>query len=401
MRSCYFMKRDWNLADIGAEISSQEQYDADLIIIGAGPAGLSLAMHLVKDNPAWAGRMLLLEKAAHPRPKLCGGAVTRLGLDILQNLGFELPLPIGQARVNEARIIYAGRTVHVRGSPELTIFNRAELDAYLAKQASRRGISICENEPVKSFQIDDRGVTVITPLRTYRTKALAGADGSKGIVRQILNRSERYTRVARLLEVLTPAPETAEQFTEGFALFDFSGVRKDLQGYFWSFPTQVNGLTTFNRGVYDARISRRRERADLPDLLQAGLQACGEEPGAIHIAGHPIHWFSPRSRLSLPRLLLVGDAAGVDSLFGEGIAPALGYGQAAAQSIEQAFSNGDFSFRDYRRRFLLSPTGRYLLARWWVAWWGYRLSEYPVTMHFIWTVGKIVNRLWPASPPLY
>jgi hypothetical protein len=36
-------------------------------IVGAGPAGLSTALHLLQIDPSWAERMLVLEKAAHPR----------------------------------------------------------------------------------------------------------------------------------------------------------------------------------------------------------------------------------------------------------------------------------------------------------------------------------------------
>jgi len=63
------------------------------------------------------------------------------------------------------------------------------------------------------------------------------------------------------------------------------------------------------------------------------------------VDGHPIHCFSPRNRFSMPRLLLVGDAAGVDPLFGEGIAPALAYGQVAAAALMEAFTQADFSLR--------------------------------------------------------
>ena len=373
----------------------------DLLIAGAGPAGLSVALHLLKQDPSWAGRMLLLEKAAHPRPKLCGGAVTRLGLDLLRDLGFELPLPIPQARVDDVRLSYAGRLVHVRGHPQLAIFHRAELDAYLAEQARSRGAVILENEPVKSFSIQADGVTVATPRDIYQARALVGADGSRGIVRQVLARSERRTRVARLLEVLTPAEESALQFLERYAWFDFTPAAKKLQGYFWDFPSRLGGQPVFNRGIYDARLSQSRERAALPELLHAGLAGLDADPQGLQLSGHPIHWFSPRSRYSLPRLLLVGDAAGADPLFGEGIAPALGYGQVAAQVLQHAFRIGDFSFNDYRLRLFRSPVGRYLLARWLAAYVSYHLSDQLWFMHMMWTLGQVVNTVWPKPPPLY
>lgn len=383
----------------------------DLLISGAGPAGLSLALHLLQQDPSWSERLILLEKAAHPRPKLCGGAVTRLGLGILKDLGFNLPLPIPQARVDDVRLAYAGRVVHVRGRPQLAVFHRAELDAYLAEQACQRGAVIRQNEPVQSFTVDREGVTVTTSKEVYRAHVLVGADGSKGAARQFANRFEKRRRVARLLEVLAPAQPRAPQFVERFALFDFTPVGEGLQGYFWDFPSQVEGQPALNRGIYDARIDQQRERASLPDLLDASLSAAVMGPAVLRSleseshrvrpAGHPIHWFSPRSRLSLPRLLLVGDAAGVDPLFGEGIAPALGYGKVAAQSLQRAFAGGDFSFRDYRARVFSSPVGRYLLVRWAVAWWSYRLSGHPSYMHFLWSLGIALAKLWPEPPPLY
>ncbi|HZD56848.1 MAG TPA: NAD(P)/FAD-dependent oxidoreductase [Anaerolineales bacterium] len=372
----------------------------DVLIIGAGPAGLSTALHLVKADPAWAERMLLVEKAIHPRHKLCGGAVTRMGLETLESLDFHLPLPLPQARVDDIRLVYASRTIHVPGRPGFVVFHRAEFDAYLADQARQRGARIYQDEEVKSVSVDDRGAIVVTTKDTYRAKAIVGADGAKGVTRRLLNDHRGPARVARLLEVMQPAPPDAELFSERCAGFDFNLVGQDLQGYFWDFPSRVDGQPHFNRGIYDARFAPKRPRADLLDLLNRSLASLDQDPAGVKIEGHPIHWFSPRNRFASRRLLLVGDAAGADPLFGEGIAPALEYGKVAAQVLQQAFERDDFSFRDYRARLLRSPIGRYLLLRWTVAWWGYRLSNKPWYMHGLWSLGKFLAAVWPQPGPM-
>ena len=381
----------------------------DLLIVGAGPAGLSTALHLLQADPAWAGRMLLLEKAAHPRPKLCGGGVTRLGLSILRDLGFPLPLPIPQARVDDVRLGYAGRVIHSRGRPHFAVFHRQELDAYLADQARQRGAVICENEAVTAFQVDEGGVTVTTTRSAYRANALVAADGSKGIVRQTLMRQQlsqprqapRRQRVARLLETLCIANEASALFDEQAAEFDFTPAKDGLQGYCWDFPSWVDGERRVNRGIYDARLAAGRMRPDLPAMLKAYLEKRVLEGESPVIEGHPIRWFSPRERFAWPRLLLVGDAAGADPLFGEGIAPALGYGQVAAYSLQAAFASGDFTFQDYRQRLKESAVGRYLMVRWVAAEGAYHLSHHSLFMHLAWTLGDIVARMWPKLEELY
>ncbi len=367
----------------------------DLLVLGAGPAGLSTALHLLQLDPAWAGRMLLLEKSAHPREKLCGGAVTRLGLEILQGLGFPLPLPIPHARVDDVRLRYGQRVVHVPGQPQLLVFHRAELDAYLADQARRRGAILCENEAVLSIDPQSEAVIVTTGRKVYRARAVVAADGSKGVVRQWLNRAQTRTRVARTLEVLYPAALSAPQFMDRYALFDFSLARQGLQGYYWDFPSRVAGNSRLNLGVYDACTSLYRPRAHLLPLLQQAVQV--EQTGSedVRPSGHPIHWFSPRNQFAFPRMVLVGDAAGADPLFGEGIGPALAYGQVAAQAVHQAFASGDLSFKNYRQLLVRSSVGRYLMTRWVAASVAYHLSGHALFMNLLWRVGAAVAYLWP------
>jgi flavin-dependent dehydrogenase len=372
-----------------------------LIIIGAGPAGISTALHLMQIDPSWAERMVVVEKARHPRPKLCGGGLTRMGLEVLRDLGFPLPLPLPQARVDDVRLQYRNRVVHVRGNPQIAIFHRPELDAWLAEQAQERGVHIQQMVAVKTLARDAEGVTIQTNTEEFRAKVVVGADGSLGITRRLVEGGRTRKRIARLLETILPADQQAGQFTERYALFDFTALDHDLQGYFWDFPMLAGGVPGFNRGVYDARLAAKRRRADLPGLLGAGIQGLGPLQTGSQVAGHPLHWFSPRNRLAAERVLLVGDAAGADPLFGEGIAPALGYGLVAAQVVNNAFLRQDFSFRDYRRQVFRSKVGRYLLLRWLVAESSYRLSMHAWFVHLVWSLGGLLNRLWPIPADLY
>jgi menaquinone-9 beta-reductase len=375
--------------------------DVDLLIIGSGPAGLSTALHLLKQDKSWAQRMLILEKESHPRPKLCGGGITRLGIDLLQDLGFKFPLPIPQALVDDVRFTYQDRTIHVRGKPQLSIVHRADFDAYLAQSARSLGAVIKENEAVQTLERDENCVHITSSKSYYQAKAVVIADGSKGIMRRMILGHSKPSKTARLLEVLTPVAENLPLFVDRYAQFDFTAVKHGLQGYTWVFPSKVDGSACLNQGVYDARITEKKPEKSLPQILMNSLHKHTGDSGSLELKGHPIHWFSPTDRFSLPRILFVGDAAGVDPLFGEGISPALAYGKIAAGSMQRAFQKNDFSFRDYRRRILISKLGRYLILRWCIAVASYRLSGNQRFMHALWTFGDLLARKWPQPKPKY
>jgi flavin-dependent dehydrogenase len=101
------------------------------------------------------------------------------------------------------------------------------------------------------------------------------------------------------------------------------------------------------------------------------------------------------------RVLLVGDAAGIAPLLGEGISPALAFGRVAADAIEAAFRSNDFSLKDYGRRVFLSEVGGYLSLRWLVAYWVYSIAPWPALMHAFWTLIWMLSKVWPDPPPLY
>ena len=85
----------------------------DLIIIGAGPSGLSTALHLDRFARDLGLDILILEKSLHPRVKLCAGGILAEGEAILSKLDLDLH-EVPHVDVNKAFMNYAGRGLTAR-----------------------------------------------------------------------------------------------------------------------------------------------------------------------------------------------------------------------------------------------------------------------------------------------
>ena len=78
------------------------------------------------------------------------------------------------------------------------------------------------------------------------------------------------------------------------------------------------------------------------------------------LLSHPIRWFSNEDTISQPNILLAGDAVGIEPAFGGGIHFALSYGNVAAKTVNDAFKNNDFSFKDYKQRIQTHLIGKWI-----------------------------------------
>ncbi len=371
----------------------------DILIVGSGPSGTSTALHLVKNNPAWAKRIVVVDKAVHPREKLCGGGVTHIGQNILARLG--LPFEPKSFDVREVRLLYQDQSYSFFGNPVFRIIRRDEFDHWLVKTAVSLGVNVRQGEAVTDVVPHDDYVEVTTEKAIFHAQTVVAADGSRSFVRRRL-KWEDDSRVARLIEVLTPENAHAQpEFRDGVAIFDFTPMTDhQLQGYYWDFPSYVDGQPYMNRGVFDSRARPERPKADLKQTLGDAMAVRDRNLSEYKLKGHPIRWWGGNGRFAIPRVILVGDAAGTDPLFGEGISFALGYGEVAAAALADAFARQDFSFATYKKQLHRHPLFRHLNLRTRLARFAYIL-KYPRFFRAGWWAARHIIKLTRWRDPNY
>lgn len=368
--------------------------EVDVLIVGAGPAGMSTALHLVQANGAWSQRVVVLDKAVHPREKVCGGGLTQLGERVLQNLGLKMDIPF--LPINRLQFVYQDQAYAVCDDPVFWIVQRNEFDHWLIQSGERRGICVRQGEAVVQVLPREGFVEVVTDRATFHAKVVVAADGSCSGVRQQLKMTNPG-RMSRLLEVITDVEETSA-FDEGVATFDFSRMAAGLQGYCWDFPNRIKGRPFMNRGVFDSRICGNRSSVLLKEELRDALKTRSCDLNKESLKGFPIYRFDTHGTFSRPRLILAGDAAGADPLLGEGISFALGYGEVAAVAIIEAFDRDNFSFIDYRHQIMKHPFLSQLVVRTRLARLVYRLKSSRL-IGLGWRLAPLLVRILASLKP--
>jgi geranylgeranyl reductase family protein len=323
-----------------------------IVIVGAGPAGTATALYLHRLDPGLAARAVVLDKARHPRPKVCAGGLIPAAIQCLKDLDLELSVP--HVAVQRARVATPSRTVSEDVDDMCFVVRRNEFDASLADACKERGIEVREDEPVLDLNREDGGVRVTTSRGEYRARMVVGADGSGSVVRRRLLGPDK-TQIARAVMCDVPLDATS---WEGFAArlyeFDFRPLRRGLRGYRWAFPCWIDGRPHVNVGAYTLTPEGKRTNDALTDYLAEMTSA------RPHRSAFPIRWYRSGTRIAAPHVLLAGDAAGVDPLMGEGISLAMEYGSFAAGAIRHAVQSGDFSGASYQRAVESSWLGRKL-----------------------------------------
>ena len=310
----------------------------DVVIVGGGPAGSTTAIALAHASPGMASRVVLLEKARYPREKPCAGALGARGDALLRAMGVRVEVP--SAPVDG--ISFRGADGVTAAAPGRIgrVVRRIEFDHALARAAAARGVEVRDGVRVDAVRDEgEAGVVVDTSEGPLRARVVVGCDGVGSVVRKSLGLSAGRLR-AQVVEVDTPA--AAGDVDRALLHFDASDRR--LRGYAWDFPTIVGGQALVCRGVYrlkvDGGAGSDGDEADVGALLDARLRAQGIDPARCKHKRYAERGFEAASCVARGARMLVGEAAGIDPVTGEGIAQAIESGVLAGRFLAERLGRG-------------------------------------------------------------
>ncbi|MFH8384569.1 geranylgeranyl reductase family protein [Kitasatospora sp. NPDC018058] len=357
---------------------------ADVIVVGAGPAGSTAAYHLARTGLD----VLLLEKSAFPREKVCGDGLTPRTVKQLVDMGVDVSEEAGWLHNRGLRLISARRSLEFDW-PELSAFpgyglvrRRADFDELLARKAASAGARLVERANVAGPLTDERTGRIIgvgvklgeerKPVE-YRAPIVVAADGNSTRLSVAMKRHRRTDRAMGVAyRTYFTTPRHDDRYLEAWLdLRDPTDpARRLLPGYAWVFG-MGDGTANVGLGVLDTektdldwRDLLRRWCADLPP-------GYGYTPDAVTepIRGSALPMGLNRQPHYADGLLLIGDAGGtVSPGTGEGIAYAMESGRYAAETIVQAHARRtdrgrELALRAYPQALHSAYAGYFALGR--------------------------------------
>lgn len=317
----------------------------DVVVVGAGPAGSSSALHLARRGH----RVLLVERSEFPRDKACGDGLTRDSVDLLLGLGLGRELE-GFLKINGLRLHHRGvakeiDSSRIQGEAGLVV-PRRELDALLARRAASEGALLLQRTRAVDLMFDEACVAGVVLERAgkriqIRTRLVVAADGahSRIAARAGLRAGSRTRSGTAMRGYYDVHAEVSPDF-HVFVPLPKTTPTSEYAGYGWVFPvrgtianvgvgffsTSRDGEMPNLREVFDGFLARLTstegpfERLEPIGRLRGGSLVSDHDPGSCHGRG----------------VALVGDAAGlVDPFTGEGIYAALRSGELAARALDE------------------------------------------------------------------
>jgi len=304
----------------------------DVIVVGAGPAGATLAYELTKKGIG----VLLLEKEQLPRYKCCAGGVTAKAAKLLnfdisevaEDVIYEVDFSFNLGRP------YLGQ----HNQPLIYTVMRDAFDHFLVRKAQQLGAALIDGQKVTGVRIKAEWVEVSTADSIFRARLVVGADGAYSVVARELGMKRNIEYNMGLeSELVVPEEELAKWKSR--AQMDLGCIRG---GYAWVFPKRNH----ISIGV-GYLISKARNLNHHQKFLNS------LDIGSYTIARSGSHLMPTCTRGSLvlrDKALLLGDAAGlVDSLTGEGIYNAIQSAQLAAPVVEDFLLRSKVGLQDYQQ----------------------------------------------------
>ena len=270
----------------------------DVIIVGAGPAGLKAAEILAKNKK----KVLVLEKNKKIGPKVCAGGITDKDLEYI-------PKTLVEKKFNSFCMTYCNNKTMIKYT-SYTI-DRERLGQYQLNEAKKAGAFVKTGCYVKQIKKNS-----IVADKEYFYDFLIGADGSNSTVRQFLGLKSEIMG----LTIQYQLKDNSKNLE-----FYYNPKRYGLW-YAWVFPHKTHTSIGIGTLLQDKRTKNLRKILDdFANNNKFELKDAKFEAALIN---------SSFNRFGFNNIFLAGDAAGLANPFtGEGIYQALVSGEEIAKKI--------------------------------------------------------------------
>lgn len=312
-----------------------------VLVIGAGPSGLSCAQCLLALSNSDV-TVVDRKKSIGEKPRCAGG----LGLWMMEKVGFHVPESSIAVRVKKVRI-YAPNMKYweLKGTEDYGyVLNRERFEQSIAEGVEQQGGRI----NLSSF-VSLRDMNDLVKKHDY----VVGADGPASIVREWL-RLPRYSMEDVHIGVQKTIP--MDYYPQDTIELYF-GEKVAPQGYAWIFP-EGNGMVRIGLGVPSSKGALAMGLLDRFIRRQVNDYIWGDTIDAI---GKQIPTAKMPKSGVYGRFLLVGDALpSTDPLTGGGISQGIATGKAAARALAEGKPENYDSYIGWLRK---QNNRRYRLKR--------------------------------------
>jgi flavin-dependent dehydrogenase len=321
-------------------------FDCDVLIVGGGPAGATIAALLAER-----GRdVVVLEKSHHPRFHI-GESLLPANAALFDRLGVRNEVErFGMAKFgvefvspdHDHRALIEFAEAWDKSMPYAWQVRRSELDELLFRNAAKKGARAIEGCRARRVEFDADGATVESEgeggtARTWRARFVVDASGRDTLLANQLRCKEKNAKhnSSALYAHFTGAKRLPGKLEGNITIFWFE------HGWFWLIPL-ADGVTSIGAVCWPYYLKSRNGKP-LPEFFADTIAMCpalaerlaeATLVSEVHATGN----YSYSSRVSSgERYLMLGDAyAFIDPVFSSGVYLAMQSGFAGADVVETA-----------------------------------------------------------------